>query len=344
MSTDLSRAPAGLLIVGDVHLSSVPPERRRASYAEEVLAKLSACAEIARRENLQAVILGDMFHRPREPDEALKTRLIRVLRSFPCTPLCNVGNHDARGEGLQDGDSLMLLVEGGHVLAPVPFGEGPEGRRTPAPPRAVPFADLRLSSGVRVGVGMVPWGAVIPDDVSSWFPESDGTVLFTHHDIAFPGAYPKAAPVRPIPGCGLVVNGHMHLRQAVLDAGGTFWCNFGSMTSTSADAVGHRPVAVAFRPDREDIFEFHDLGGEDGSFDLSATLRPDFSALRAAAGGGGFAALLAAEMEADALRTAGGGVLEEELSAFLDRGGDPLVRAAVMDLFARSLDEDGDRA
>lgn len=54
-------------------------------------AKLTAALEMAAAMNLVPVFLGDMFHKPIEPDEALKGRLMRLLLSQPLTAYANVG-------------------------------------------------------------------------------------------------------------------------------------------------------------------------------------------------------------------------------------------------------------
>jgi predicted phosphodiesterase len=311
----------GFLFIGDVHLSSVPPARRKDDYATAVLAKLSLCADIARRENLIPVMLGDMFHRPKESDEALKTRLARVLRQFHRPLICNVGNHDIRGETLQDGDSLLYLAESGLIEVPEKNGS---------------FEVVELSTGIKVGYGLIPYGQEIPDDVSALFPEADGVFLVTHHDLAFEGAYPGALPLKEISGCSLVINGHMHLRKPFVDVNGTCWCNFGSMTSTAIDAVGHRPIAVEFRPEREDIFSYHDLGGEEDVFDLISTLAPSQPVVSFA--GRDFAKILSEEIGNEARRTADGAILEEEMKLFLQNNATPACAQAVLSLLKRVVE------
>ena len=84
----------GLLFIGDLHISSRPPSRRRDDYVEAIFGKLTQSIRIANELKLVPVILGDVFHRPREPNEAIKTRLIRTLAECWTDVISNVGNHD----------------------------------------------------------------------------------------------------------------------------------------------------------------------------------------------------------------------------------------------------------
>jgi metallophosphoesterase superfamily enzyme len=102
---------AGLLVIGDLHVSSRRPGRRTdASWPEPILRKLERCAAIANERDLLPVLLGDLFERPVEPDMALLSRLVRILKSFRHRPLANVGNHDIGHTRLSDGDSLAVLA------------------------------------------------------------------------------------------------------------------------------------------------------------------------------------------------------------------------------------------
>ena len=100
----------GLLVIGDPHVGSRRPGRRKDTvWPKAVLGKLEHCVAIANQRGLAPVILGDLFDRPVEPDESLKNQLIRILKGFHLRPLVNVGNHDIQHTTLTDGDTLALL-------------------------------------------------------------------------------------------------------------------------------------------------------------------------------------------------------------------------------------------
>ena len=64
-------ACAGLLVIGDPHVGSRRPGRRKdADWPAPILAKLERCVAIANARDLAPVILGDLFERAAEPDES----------------------------------------------------------------------------------------------------------------------------------------------------------------------------------------------------------------------------------------------------------------------------------
>ena len=223
----------GLLFIGDLHLSSRSPQRRRDDYTEAGLRKVEHIIAIANQHRLVPVFSGDIFHRAREPNESLKTRLLRSLGGCWTTCLTNVGNHDAAGETLSDADTLAVIGEPGAPLR-VFRQSGP----------AAEF----IIGGSRIGFGFTPYGQDIPKSVVGLFPEAVGVIWGTHHDLAFEGTYPGALEPHAIEGCQLVINGHMHLEKTPLPVGNTLWCNFGSVMRTAIDAAGHEPAVWSFSP------------------------------------------------------------------------------------------------
>jgi hypothetical protein len=160
----------GLLVIGDLHVSSRRPGRRTdASWPEPILAKLERCAAIANERDLLPVLLGDLFERPVEPDMAVTSHLIRILKSFRHRPLANVGNHDIGHSRLSDGDSLSVLALS-DVLDAVALS-GPVG--------------IVAIGGVRLGLGCTPFGQEIPPDIRGALPGTDRIAWLTHHDLAF---------------------------------------------------------------------------------------------------------------------------------------------------------------
>jgi len=91
---------------------------------------------------------------------------------------------------------------------------------------------------------MTPHGAEIPNTIEAAAGET--VVLVTHHDLAFQGAYPGAAPLKQIAGCQMVVNGHMHKTTPSVPIGTTVWHNPGNITRLSVDCLDHVPSVWAW--------------------------------------------------------------------------------------------------
>ncbi|MFH6782566.1 MULTISPECIES: hypothetical protein [Methylobacterium] len=319
-------ACAGLLVIGDPHVSSRRPGRRKdPDWPAPVLAKLEHCVALANDRDLAPVLLGDLFERPVEPDESLKSRLIRILKGFRHRPLANVGNHDIRHTRLSDGDSLAMLAVS-DVLDVVP--------------ESGPAALYRLG-GTRLGLGATPFGQAIPSDVRGLFPQADDpsarTVWLTHHDLAFGAGYPGAVPPAAIPGCALAINGHVHRRHPPLRVGETLWFNPGNITRGSIDLIAHVPAVFVLSGDLSlaeerlpftaDVF---DLTGRQVAADPS----PEAIGRIESA----FVSLLQAETTTDLARSDDGALIREEIEAKFSRDETPEpVRAAIRSLMEAAV-------
>jgi hypothetical protein len=242
--------PQGLLFIGDPHVSSLAPGRRRDDYAESVLAKLSQAARICHERQLVPVVLGDLVHRDAENSMALLHRLLRVLREFPCAPIDLGGNHGKKQLRFSEGDIEVLLADAGAlVLLDEPtlvLGLECEGR------------PVRLAA--------VPYGFDIPQQVD------DGgnlCVLVTHHDLAFGKAYPGAIPPPEVRGAPLAVNGHVHRTYAPVQAGMTCWHNPGNIEPLSVDLRDHVPCVWEWRPSQGIVLTPHQLEHATDCFDLT---------------------------------------------------------------------------
>jgi len=313
---------AGLLLIGDPHVGSRKPGRRKdADWPDAILRKLEACVGIANGRGLAPVLLGDLFERAVEPDEALKSRLIRILKAFRIRPLANVGNHDIAHTRLSDGDSLAVLglCDVVDVVA-----------------QAGPVREV-VMAGRRWGLGATPFGQDAPTDVGGLFPGAERTLWLTHHDIAFGKAYPGAAPPFPIPGCDLVVNGHIHKTEKPIQAGPTLWVNPGNISRLSVDLIGHAPAAWAL--DGAGGLERHVLPHEDDVFDLTGRVVEAASAKDLARDvESAFVSLLQAESAADLRRSDDGTLIREEIEAKLAREDvNDTVAAVVRSLLAEAV-------
>ncbi|TNC13317.1 hypothetical protein FF100_10900 [Methylobacterium terricola] len=317
---------AGLLVIGDPHVSSRRPGRRKdPDWPAPVLAKLEHCVALANARDLAPVLLGDLFERPVEPDESLKSRLIRILKGFRHRPLANVGNHDIRHTRLSDGDSLAMLAVS-DVLDVVPES-GP--------------AALYDVAGHRLGLGATPFGQAIPTAVGGLFPEADHTVWLTHHDLAFGAGYPGAVPPAAIAGCALAINGHVHKRHVPLQAGETRWFNPGNITRGSVDLIAHVPAVFVLSGDLSlaeerlpftaDVF---DLTGRQVAADPS----PEAVGRIESA----FVSLLQAETTTELARSDDGALIREEIEAKFSRDETPEpVRAAIRALVEAAVAKRG---
>lgn len=313
----------GLLVIGDPHVGSRRPGRRKdAQWPLPVLTKLERCVAIANERGLAVVILGDLFDRPVETDEALKNQLIRTLKGFRHRPIVNVGNHDIQHATLTDGDTLALLglCDVVDVVA-----------------ASSPVVELRIGQR-RLGLGMTPYGQAIPTDVRGSFAGVDLQAWFTHHDIAFEGGYPGAVPPFAVEGCDVLVNGHIHKTQKAMLAGRTRWLNPGNITRQSVDLVDHVPRAWIL--DAGGDLEAQPLPFESNVFDLTGRVvdAADGSVV-AREVESAFVTLLQAESPTELKRSGDGSIVRDEIEAKFAQDDTPdAVRAIVRSLLAEAVE------
>lgn len=331
----------GLLFIGDPHLGSIKPGRRRdVDFGATVLDAVAQVVALANRRRLVPVFLGDIFDRPFEEDERLKTRLTRILAGCWTRPISNTGNHDKANDLLEDCDSLALLAAGG-TISVVRIG-GPVG--------------IYQIGELRVGLGATPYGQPIPTDVSGVFGDVDTVVWITHHDVAFEGPYPGALEPHPVEGCAIVVNGHMHLRKPLVTRGSTVWFNAGNITQTAVDALDHIPAVFELTSDCEIVT--HELALPTGTdaFDLTGL---QVAAVQSEPGApaevrrvvveaqtpSAFVELLKTQDALEMGRSGDGSLLREAIEARL--GTDetpPEVAAAILALWSRASEQVGSEA
>lgn len=247
LAPSLFRTPSlptrGLLFIGDPHLWSQKPGRRRdASFRETVLGKLRYAAELSNRLGLWPVFLGDLFHAPKDNDTAMLVDLVQVLQSFQRRPVTLEGNHDKNEVTLSDRNPLTLLEVAGQIEVIQ---------------RAGPWAILPLTAEDGrvhpVAIGGTPYGQPLPASFEQAFgfarPAEVGTALWlTHEDLAFEGAYPGALPLQAIGGVEMVVNGHMHGTKLPRQVEGTTYYNPGNITRLSVDMAEHVPAVWEWSP------------------------------------------------------------------------------------------------
>ncbi|ROR03344.1 metallophosphoesterase family protein [Desulfosoma caldarium] len=225
---------SGLLFIGDPHVAAYPPGHRTDDYRSAVLGKLAHCLREARERRLLPVILGDLFHVPRDNPNGLLVKLMELFR--PTSPWVLVGNHDKYEARLTQDVSLAVL-RAAQVLVLLD--------------RAGPVAWLQLDN-TRVLLGASPDWTPIPSAVQA--NEVDKVVWITHHNVRFPDYEAGRIALREIPGVDLVVNGHIHTPKPPQRRGQTLWVNPGSLTRITRSAVTRnlRPAVALWTPRHEE--------------------------------------------------------------------------------------------
>ena len=207
----MSNEYAGILCIGDPHLCSRAPGFRKDDYPRTTLRKVRWSLEYARAERLLPVILGDLFHYPRDNANWLMVELMGLLNGEILTI---VGNHDCNANSLGKDDTLSVLLAAGRLqLLGQTVWTGQVG-------------------GVPVAIGGTNWGGKLPEKVDR---EALGTPEFVlwvaHHDVKFAGhGFSERVGCREIPGVDLLVNGHVHRCLEDVVCGATTWCNPGNIS------------------------------------------------------------------------------------------------------------------
>ncbi len=221
----------GLLLIGDPHLESRTPGFRKDDYPHVVLEKLSWCLRYALEAQLVPVILGDLFHVPRDNANWLLGELMIL---FHRGVLGIYGNHDVRENQLGEDDSLDVLVKAGkyRLLDNDPWQGTINGRP--------------------VIVGGTSWGRPLPDHFNRGTLHDDAplVVWVTHHDIRVPG-YEEQGHIYPrqIPGLDLLVNGHIHRRLADYRTGSTCWITPGNIARRQRSDATRQHIPSVLRVD-----------------------------------------------------------------------------------------------
>ncbi len=229
------REYAGLLFIGDPHLCASPPGFRLDEYARTVLDKLAFCLELATERGLLPIILGDLFHVPRDNPNWLMVNLIELFR--PHFPWVLVGNHDKYEARLTRDVSLAVLDAAGVIRLM---------------DRSEPLETVTLD-GARVLIGASPDWTQLPDQVEPGSHEL--AVWVSHLDLRFPGYEQGKTDLREIPGIDLVVNGHIHTPKEPQRHGKTLWVNPGSIVRITRSTLTReiRPSVAIWAPGMESV-------------------------------------------------------------------------------------------
>lgn len=218
----------GVLLIGDPHVEGRVPGFRRDDYPRVVLEKIKWCLQTAQEQSLLPVILGDLFHVPRDNQNWLLCELLTLFE----TPVYGIyGNHDCRENQLNEHDTLSILIQAGRYRL----------LSTENPWRGT-------MAGRPVIVGGTSWGHKLPKaDAFEHETDSPLIVWVTHHDLLVPG-YEEQGHLRPyeITGVEYVVNGHIHRRLEDVQKGQTTWVTPGNIIRRSrSDATrAHIPSVL----------------------------------------------------------------------------------------------------
>jgi hypothetical protein len=235
-------------------------------------------------------------------DALLLGELFGMLAGCPIKPFCLAGNHDL-SESMLTPDTALAVTQATGLMLVI------DDLALNQKPGCFALADI---GGVLVGLGGSPYGMEIPKSVG-WPSGVRRGLWITHEDMAFPGSYPGARDFFEIQGVEAVVNGHMHLAQQPVLAGGAAWHNPGNILRLSVDAKAHIPAVTAWTPGggfktipldfNVDVFNLAGKGASEAMplSDLPPSL---------------FADLMRQELDGgEAATTDDGGLLREEIEA-----------------------------
>ena len=232
----------GLFLIGDPHIAATPPGQRLSSYTSDILAKLEACLKRSKELNLVPLILGDLFHWPRDNSNSLLVDLIALFG--PYKPFVLIGNHDKYQARLTPDVSMAVLDVANVVRLMSESG--------PAFVLETPEGDVL--------VGASPDGFPIPKKFErEEFEKENGKILkvvwVSHHNVAFPNCKKQQYAIKELPGIDWLINGHIHGPRPSSTAGGTTWSNPGNISRMAFTRLSleRKPQAAIWTPNCIDL-------------------------------------------------------------------------------------------
>ncbi|WP_027720508.1 metallophosphoesterase [Maridesulfovibrio zosterae] len=236
MSLDIVQGK-GLFLIGDPHIASTPPGQRLGDFALDVLNKLEACFKQAAALDMVPLILGDLFHWPRDNGNSLLVDMIRVFR--PYKPFVLVGNHDKYQARFTPDVSMAVLDAAGVIRLISDDG---------------PAFELETPQGL-VLVGGSPDGTKIPKGYDRKDGRYTKVVWVTHHNISFPDCKKLQHTIKEKSGIDWIINGHIHGPRESIIEGMTTWANPGNISRLIFSQFGleRKPQAGIWTPDGEDL-------------------------------------------------------------------------------------------
>lgn len=236
----------GLFLIPDPHVAATPPGQRLEGFMDQVLDKLSACLGRARELDMVPVVLGDLFHLPRENPNQLLVVLMDLFSGHK--PFVLVGNHDKYQARLTRDVSLAVLETAGVVR--VIKRDGPVFLLRTGDGDALVCAS---PDGFPLPKAFEMPGVLLEDDQGDH--QALEVVWLTHHNIAFPEFEDRRHRLREIPGVDWIINGHIHRPQPTIAKGRTTWANPGNIVrlTFSVRSLKRRPAASIWRPGCTDL-------------------------------------------------------------------------------------------
>lgn len=231
----------GLFLIADPHLADTPPGQRLDGYLDQIMTKLAACLERAAALEMVPVILGDLFHWPRDNSNKMLVELIRLFGAYTGDRAVwsVVGNHDKYQSRFTEDVSIAVLESAG-VLT-LMKDKGPQ------------FV-LQTNIG-DVLVCASPDGTSIPKQYEPTADDPDTVVWLTHHNIRFPEFVDRAYSIKELPGIDWLINGHIHRPQQTITKGQTTWANPGNITrlTFTRRSMKREPAAAIWTPGCDEL-------------------------------------------------------------------------------------------
>lgn len=239
----------GILFVGDPHLWTKKPGRRLdESFLETVIRKLTEAVEIANKNNLFLVILGDLLHDDKDHSPEMIVKLIGVLNKLNHKAVTILGNHEKTDKFLSVNNAMSILIEA-NIIDTIET--------------ASHYCDFVWNKKTFSLFG-IPYGEKL---YGQKYPKkSTKNLLITHHDVSFPGAYPGAVEMKEIKNIDNVINGHMHNHYEPVAHGKTTWFNPGNITRVTIAEKNNIPRVWEYNFDKEN-FSAHALTFHQQIFD-----------------------------------------------------------------------------
>lgn len=227
----------GLFLIGDPHIASTPPGQRLGDFANDVLDKLEACFKRAEELGMVPLILGDLFHWPRDNGNSLLVDMIRVFGQYK--PFVLVGNHDKYQARFTPDVSMAVLDAAGVIRMMSEYG---------------PAFELETPQGL-VLVGASPDSTPIPKEFEREEAQYLKVVWVTHHNVSFPNCEKKQHAIKEKPGIDWIINGHIHGPRDSITKGMTTWANPGNISRMvfSRLSLERQPKAGIWTPESEDL-------------------------------------------------------------------------------------------
>ncbi len=231
----------GLLLIGDPHLADVPPGQRLAGYFDQIMTKLEACLDHAADKGLAVVLLGDLFHWPRDNSNKMLVDLIGLFgtRKGNSRVWAVIGNHDKYQSRFTEDVSLAVLEAAGVLRL----------MKEPGP-------QFILEDGAsRTLVCSTPEGSSLPKKFDRREGDPETVVWLTHHNIQFPEFIDRAYTIKELPGIDWLINGHIHRPQPTITKGQTTWANPGNITrlTFTQRTMDREPAVAIWRPGCRDL-------------------------------------------------------------------------------------------